>query len=84
MLPRTIFLGLTSLAVVKPARLHFASCPNFQPRAHAGLTGLTTLAAVSLLLERGPLPFFTVKKRPDSLFHETSSIKFFMETAYVA
>ena len=30
--------------VVKPARLHFAreaSCPNFQPRAHAGLTGLT-------------------------------------------
>ena len=42
MLPRTIFLGLTSLA------------------------------AVSLLLERGPLPFFTVKKRPDSLFHETS------------
>ena len=41
---------------VKPARLHFArtaraltgrcvseaSCPNFQPRAHAGLTGLTT------------------------------------------
>ena len=54
MLPRTIFLGLTSLA------------------------------AVSLLLERGPLPFFTVKKRSDSLFHKTSSIKFFMETAYVA
>ena len=41
--------------VVKPARLHFArtaraltgrcvseaSCPNFQPRAHAGLTSLT-------------------------------------------
>ena len=54
MLPRTIFLGLTSLA------------------------------AVSLLLERGPLPFFTVKKRPDSLFHENSSIKLFMETADVA
>ena len=37
--------------VVKPARLHFArtaralsevSCPNFEPRAHARLTGLTT------------------------------------------
>ena len=39
--------------------------------------GLTSLAAVSLFLERGPSPFFTVKKRPDhSLFHENSSIKF--------
>ena len=34
--------------VVKPARLHFArtareaSCPNFEPRAHARLTGLTS------------------------------------------
>ena len=29
------------------------------------------------------LAFFK-EKRPDSLFHEISSIKFFMETAYVA
>ena len=31
----------------------------------------------------GASPFFTVKKRPDSLFHEKSSIKF-LKTAYVA
>ena len=48
--------------VVKPARLHFAraardlrdatcvseaSCPNFEPRAHARLTGLTTRGAAT-------------------------------------
>ena len=43
---------------------------------HYYFFGATSLAAVSLLLERGPLPFFTVKKkRPDSLFHENLTIK---------
>ena len=40
---------LRATGLVKPARLHFArtaralhaSCPNFEPRAHARLTGLT-------------------------------------------
>ena len=42
---------------------------------HYYFFGATSLAAVSLLLERGPLPFFTVKKRPDSLFYENLTIK---------
>ena len=51
----------TAATIVKPARLHFArtaralrdatcvseaSCPNFEPRAHARLTGLTTATSV--------------------------------------
>ena len=43
----------------------------------------TFLAAVSLLLERGPLPFLQQRKRPDSLFHEKSS-SFYGDGVYVA
>ena len=45
---------------------------------HYYFFGATSLAAVSLLLERGPLLFFTVKKTSglaDSLFHENLTIK---------
>ena len=47
------------------------------------LLGATFLAAVSLLLERGPLPFLQRRKRPDSLFHEKSS-SFYGDGVYVA
>ena len=67
--------------MVNQIHFQFFAYVNFSADSYAPML---SLAAVSLLLERGPLPFFTVKKRPDSLFHETSSIKFFMETAYVA
>ena len=48
----------SGITVVKPARLHFARaaprpvseafCPNIQPRAHARLTGLTSITATTL------------------------------------
>ena len=62
-------------SIVKPARLHFArtaraltgrcvseaSCPNFQPRAHAGLTGLTSQSKFLVVhyLYEGVGPYLT-------------------------
>ena len=61
--------------IVKPARLHFArtaraltgryiaSCPNFQPRAHAGLTGLTRHFRLKILAASCSSHFFGQDKR---------------------
>ena len=74
-------LNKVPFQVVKPARLHFArtaralrdatcvseaSCPNFEPRAHARLTGLTTFQA-PLVAARGAREGLWLEQWPGNL-----------------
>ena len=46
--------------------------------------GLTSLAAVSLLLKRGPLPFYSGKNVRTVCSMKIRQLSLFMKTAYVA